>query len=258
MSIKQACVSFVDLDETLFSSRRRHSGKPALVPAAKLRCGEWGAYSSQEQRLLFSMLLSQGACVPVTGRTVDSFNRVVLDFNSEAVCNHGATILLSDRTLCESWRSRQQRVLGPVQSMLNQFLDYTASFKDRTGRKFDARLMTDQGIGVYVNIKHPLRLEEELEFVVRERVLPWVSANRGFRLLLNGNNATVLAPGVSKLNAVRYLIDIYRRKNPECVFLGAGDSCSDAEFLEACDFAIIPSNTQLFQAMSSVSREFEK
>ena len=256
MTEKHTCVSFVDLDETLFSSRRRHPGESSLVPAARLRGGEWGAYSNESQLLLFSMLTSQGACVPVTGRTVDSFGRVMLGFQGEAVCNHGATILLADRSPCESWRNRQREILRPAQSMLKEFLAYATTLKDRNGVKFKARLMSDDGAGVYVNLKHPHWLEDELEIAVMEHVLPLVSINSGFRALLNGNNAAVLAPGVSKVSAVRHLMETYRKQHPACVFLGAGDSSSDADFLEACDFCITPTNSQLFRAMSSASCEF--
>jgi len=66
---------------------------------------------------------------------------------------------------------------------------------------------------------------------------------------LNGNNLAVLPKIINKESAVSYLINGYKQQHLELLTFGAGDSKTDAPFMALCDYALIPKNTQLFNAL---------
>jgi hydroxymethylpyrimidine pyrophosphatase-like HAD family hydrolase len=81
----------------------------------------------------------------------------------------------------------------------------------------------------------------------------WLAPHPELTLHHNGNNLAVIPKGIDKAHAVRFLIEHYRREHPELLILGAGDSQSDADFLQLCDYALIPKNTQLMRNIAKVS-----
>ena len=55
----------------------------------------------------------------------------------------------------------------------------------------------------------------------------------------------MLAKTLNKARAVNYLHDRLEAEDGDILTLGMGDSQSDARFMAACDYAIVPSGTQL-------------
>jgi len=65
---------------------------------------------------------------------------------------------------------------------------------------------------------------------------------------LNDNNLTVVPRCLGKHRAVEYVLNRYTEGQP-ALSLGFGDSLSDAPFLAACDFAVMPRKSQLLRAL---------
>ena len=65
-----------------------------------------------------------------------------------------------------------------------------------------------------------------------------------FYLHINGHNLAIIPKTVSKRRAVEYLL---KQLDPEeqRVYLGFGDSLSDFDFLQLCDWFGMPKNSQL-------------
>ena len=70
-------------------------------------------------------------------------------------------------------------------------------------------------------------------------------AGQDFYLHRNSNNLAVLPKTLNKARAVHHLRQQLQAEHGEIMTLGMGDSQSDARFMAACDYAIVPSGTQL-------------
>ena len=71
-----------------------------------------------------------------------------------------------------------------------------------------------------------------------------------FNVHCNNSNLAYMTPYASKRRAVTFLKKILRTEIKEPItFIGLGDSLSDTGFLSICDFQIIPSNSQIAEAL---------
>ena len=102
-------VLFVDLDDTLFCSDRKHAPTPRCVPLAFLKDGQPISYASAAQQAVLQMLQQEMEVVPVTARNLDAFGRVRIDFTSAAILNYGGTVLDAQGQLDGAWLERSQR-----------------------------------------------------------------------------------------------------------------------------------------------------
>lgn len=244
-------VAFVDLDDTLFSSLHKHEGRTDLRPAALLRDGSVVSYASGEQRALGGWLGKSDLVVPVTARTAEAFRRVLLDFDGYAIVSHGATILGADRSSDVDWEARVDRSLVAELPALYDLLE-TLRSDPRDGPPLDVRIAGEPGRPAYLMAKDPHKDASTVLRASRRCVEPWIAAHPGYTHHLNGNNLAVLPPAIGKQAAVAYLIDRLQREHGELFVLGAGDSLTDAPFLSLCHAAVIPTRSQLWEAVLAV------
>jgi hypothetical protein len=116
----------------------------------------------------------------------------------------------------------------------------------RTGYGARARLIEDCATPFYLVIKDPDKIAARLEPVEREVVQPWIDAGaREYFIHRNGNNLAILPNALNKAHAVAYVTELLRQEHGDILTFGIGDSRSDARFMAACDYAIVPSRTQL-------------
>ena len=69
----------------------------------------------------------------------------------------------------------------------------------------------------------------------------------GWRVHRNDNNLAYLPAWLSNRHAVGYLIEKLRLKAPDAPVIGIGDSVSDVGFMDLCDFAMTPTQSQLWK-----------
>ncbi|MGQ0621724.1 MAG: HAD family hydrolase [Panacagrimonas sp.] len=237
-------VVFTDLDDSLFSTLRKHRDGDELVPAATLRNGEVISYSNARQRSLWAWLNSVATLVPVTARSLSGYRRVALQFPSWAVVSHGATVLAPDSRIDVQWRAQMQPHLDAGVPSLRELVDQVHA--QATGaERCHARLIEDEGQGIYFVAKHPAGDAGAVRELHDRLVAGWVAQRPGFRLHLNDNNLAVLPPGIGKAQAVRYVAARLRESLGPFLSVGLGDSYTDADFMLDCDFAMLPTRSQL-------------
>jgi hydroxymethylpyrimidine pyrophosphatase-like HAD family hydrolase len=236
-------VTFSDLDDTLFQSSRKCQEVVGHKVAAVLPGGEVGAYSTPQQQALIS-LLNNSYFIPVTGRRTESLSRIQVSFNSYKITSHGAIILNSGSVLHPSWRlvldEEEPQWCDRMLSLKSEVEQYVKQY----GLELRVRVISDMGYACYVCVKgEPLHLQ---------KLQTGVGAinSDGFNVHCNDRNLAYMPPYASKRRAVTFLKEILKTETKEPItFIGLGDSLSDTGFLSICDFQIIPSNSQIAEAL---------
>lgn len=244
---------FLDLDDTLFQTLRKcnpGADDPKLQARAKLPDGTANSFATPKQQWLWHWLALGFKIVPVTGRDVHAFERVMLTFEEEVVLNHGAVILDKQRNVDRGWMEGMKQTL-PVyhEKLLDLWAELEAYCNRYSG--FNPRLVRDFDTTWYGVIKHSDGTETPLKTLLDSiiKVHPHI-VDGSLYWHLNGNNLAVLPKIINKESAVSYLINGYKQQHQELVTFGAGDSNSDAPFMALCDYALIPKNTQLSRALA--------
>lgn len=244
---------FLDLDDTLFQTLRkceRGSDDPDLQVRAYLSDGSPISYATHKQQWLWQWFAKDFKIVPVTARNSQAFNRVDLPFQEEVILNHGALILDKARNVDRHWMDRMVSEMSAYHEKILSIWDEIAFFCQRQSG-YKPRLIEDFGVTWYIVVKHQSGLERPLKALLEDVIEPHPTLrDDSFYWHLNGNNLAVIPKIINKENAVRYLLDNYRRRHPELLTFGAGDSLSDAAFMTLCDYVLIPKNTQLFKTLA--------
>lgn len=238
-------VAFIDLDDTLFSSLHKHEEVAELQPAALLLDRSVISYSSPEQRALTQWLHASDLVIPVTARTQEAYNRVLLRFCDHAVLSNGATILDPKRKVDQKWEQQVARSLVTELPLLtNIYEKLQAEYGGQGG--LNIRIVGDMGRSAYLVAKNPAKDPTLVRQAFEGCVAPWLTENPNFTHHLNGNNLAVLPPSVNKRSAVAYLIKKLELEHGDLFIVGAGDSLTDIPFMSLCHVAIIPTTSQIW------------
>lgn len=240
-------IALVDLDDTLFQSLRKC---PPDVPEDSLtalgfaRDGSPLGYATPRQSNFLDWLTEKTLMVLVTARSRDALDRVRIRYDS-AVCAHGGMILDENGTPDAQWNAHISREAAVHQPILRALVEAAAAAAARRGIALRARILSEEGTGLYVLLKHEDGDEaalgqalEEVEPLVPER---WT-------IHRNGNNAALMPPFLGKARAVAALLPRLRALHPEAPVIGIGDSITDAPFMVLCDYAMMPGRSQLAAA----------
>lgn len=249
-------VVFTDLDDSLFSSGVKQSqlmGQPeSLQAAALLANGDVISYSNPAQRALLSMLSQAAAVIPVTARNVDGFGRVQLRFSSWAIVSHGATLLTPQGEVDQPWREQVRALLAagmPALHVLHDALNAPGSAALAQGCR--VRMVQDDGESIYLVVKHPGGDAVAVRAFCSAVIQPWLAQHPGYTLHINGNNLALLPPGIGKAPALAYLRPLLEAQLGPFMALGVGDSLTDAAFMLACDYALLPTRSQIAAHLSA-------
>jgi hydroxymethylpyrimidine pyrophosphatase-like HAD family hydrolase len=246
---------FLDLDDTLFQTLRKCApdDHQHLQMRATLPDGTSNSYATAKQQWLWEWLAKDFKLVAVTARDVRAFERVNLPFQEEVVLNHGAVILDKQRNVDAVWMDRIQAALPPYHAKLLELWTDVQTFC-ASDPDFKLRLVQDFDITWYGVIKHKTGTEAALQPLLQTVIENHQHVIDGSLYWhLNSNNLAILPKIINKESAVDYLINIYKQQHPDLLTIGAGDSKTDAAFLGLCDYALIPTNTQLFKALASAT-----
>jgi hydroxymethylpyrimidine pyrophosphatase-like HAD family hydrolase len=246
---------FLDLDDTLFQTLRKcplPKNDPRLEVRAFLPDGTPNSFATHKQQWLWDWLAKDFKIVPVTARDIHAFERVTLEFQEEVVLNHGAVILTKQRKVDDLWMASMLANLPRYHLQLMEiWADVTAFAEQSEGYKL--RLVNDFEVTWYGVVKHAEGTETILQTLV-DAVLkthPHILSGALY-WHLNSNNLAILPKIINKESAVAYLINQYQQHDPDLLTLGAGDSKTDAAFMALCDYAMIPSRTQLFNTLAQI------
>ena len=237
---------FADLDDTLFQSLEKCGACDALEPAAFLKDGSPISYSTAAQRAFFAFAQDGMTVIPATARNLNAYQRVGLSFASYAVLDYGGIVLNPDGSVDQPWLARMQQAMHAALPGLQELAALIDAWAGRTGFGGRARLIEDFATPFYLVVKDPDKIAARLEPIEREVVQPWLDAGRrDYFIHRNGNNLAILPNALNKSHAVAYVTERLRQEHGEIITFGIGDSRSDARFMAACDYAIVPSRTQL-------------
>jgi len=218
-----------------------------LEPIAFYKNGEVCSFTTAKQRELLAAFSREMTLIPTTARDADAFGRVDIAFKSYSIIDFGGVILLPDGTVDETWLNMMRIELAAAYEGLlraKKIIDDYATSKSQKGR---ARLVTDFGIPFYTLIKDPDKQIHHLADIEQDALVPWLASAEGnqFSIHRNANNLAVLPRCLDKSRAVNYVRQKLESEYGEILTFGMGDSLSDARFMTACDYAILPRNSQL-------------
>lgn len=236
-----------DLDDTLFQTRRKCPDGCELFPVAYGRDGEALSFATAGQRRLFEWLVAGAAFVPVTGRNADAVARVELPFAGYAITSFGGAILAPERGSDAGWREHVAARATAHPPVLEELRRAALARAARDGAGVRATVVSDRGMPLYLSLKHNADNAAALASFVAGFAdeLP-----AGWRVHLNDNNAACLPPWLAKEHAVRHFLE--HIAPPDAITFGFGDSHSDAPFLALCDYALVPTGSQLGRHLSTV------
>lgn len=237
---------FADLDDTLFQTFEKCAAADALEPAAYYKDGSICSYTTRAQRAFLSFVQDGMTVIPTTARDHDGLRRVHLPFDSYAVINYGGVVLQpgggADMPWLEGMRSAMHAALPGLQELARHIDEYAG----RTGFGGRARMIEDFATPFFLVVKDPDKRHERLAPVESEVVRPWIAdGHPDYVVHRNGNNLAILPKVLDKANAVAHITGMLRAEHGDIVTFGMGDSRSDARFMAACDYAIVPRATQL-------------
>jgi hypothetical protein len=232
-------IVLTDLDDTLFQTLPKcPPDADGLRLMSTLVDGSPSGFATPLQQN-FLRWLQAGVVIPVTARGSDVLARVDIKA-APAICANGGCILGDDGALDRVWHAQltdHAREAEPVREVYRQLTDGLCT--DR----FRHWSVEEAGLDLYIVIKSNMQDDQALAELERD-LAPHLPA--GWRCHRNGNNLAYLPPWLSKRHAARYLIARYRAEQPDCPIIGIGDSVSDVGFMDLCDFAIVPTASQLW------------
>ena len=232
-------VILTDLDDTLFQTLPKcPPGIDGLRQMSSLLDGRPSGFATPMQQH-FLRWLETGTVIPVTARGRDVLARVDVG-QAPAICSNGGCILGDDGAIDRDWHDRlatEARRGAPVEAVYHALTG--ALCTDR----FRHWAVEENGLTLYIVVKSNAQDAGELA-VLEQELAPQVPT--GWRCHRNGNNLAYLPPWLSKRHAARYLIDQIRAARPDQPIIGIGDSVSDVGFMDLCDFAAVPTRTQLW------------
>lgn len=236
---------FVDLDDTLFQTLGKCPNVEGLAPLAYLKDGAVCSYATRRQREVLAMAQREMTVIPATARNRDALARVRIRFDSHAIIDNGGVVLEPDGWPDERWldgmRVEMARALPGLRAIQAGIEAYAGQVRSPTR----TRLIEDFGVPFYVVTKDTEGQGVRLEEIERAVVAPWLAGDgNGFVAYRNGNNLSVLPRTLDKARAVAYLVARLRARHGEILSFGMGDSVSDAAFMAACDYAIVPRDSQ--------------
>ena len=240
-------LTFLDLDDTIFQTKRKCPPDVPLEVGAVSKTGEPLSFMTPAQRTLLEWLLRTTTVIPTTGRDAAALSRVQLPsecrFAHGAIVNHGGTILEPDGTPDEVWLAHIGEVLAQTQEVMSGVVRELEHLNQTESLGLRVRLIGDFGQEVYLVIKHP---QADLGAVEKAHVLcqELLEDEPELRVIANGNNVAVLPQAISKANAVTYVKERFERRE-EVTTLGLGDSLSDLGYMLGCDYAVLPSRSQI-------------
>lgn len=238
-------IALVDLDDTLFQTLGKcppDVAAEALAPIGYASDGAPLSFATPRQLSFLAWISESALLVPVTARSRDALERVRIAWTS-AICAHGGMILDGGGDVDPRWRARMAELSGAHSAGLAALCERVAA--EARDAPIRVRVLEEERVPLYVLAKHSGGDARALAEVI-DRVVAEVPA--GWTVHRNGNNAAFLPPFLGKEHAVAWLLPELRRRYPDAPVIGIGDSLTDAPFMQLCDYAMMPSGSQLAAA----------
>ncbi len=241
-------IALVDLDDTLFQTLRKC---PPDVPVGRLtplgfaQDGSPLSYATPRQMQFLGWLAETTHLVPVTARSLDALRRAHIPFRA-AVCAHGGVVLDAEGAVDRVWEAQIATQAAAHAAPLAGLVDAIAAEAERQGAAIRVRVLTEGTLPLYTLVKHADADAAVLNAVV-DAAVPCLPP--GWTDHRNGNNIALMPPYLGKAHAVAHILPGLRALFPDAPVIGIGDSRTDAPFMALCDFAMLPTGTQLAERL---------
>lgn len=230
-------VIFTDLDDTLIQTRRKIPVGANTSLGATDREGNPLSFFTQSQKKLLDLFsYGDAIIIPVTGRNTEALNRVLYDFDNFRAVSHGAVVLKNNNTVCCRWLSEIEPHLNKWPELLNRCNEEIEEIINYYQLDARTRVIIDNDIPSYISVKGQ---EDALRVIGQHNGL-----RKSFSMHENGRNHAILPPYASKKKAVEYIMKQLNVDANDLV-IGLGDSLSDLDFMQSCQFSMIPVNCQI-------------
>ena len=238
---------FADLDDTLFTTASKIS-EQRLSESVKVTVATNGnhSYMTPAHRQLLEWI-SPERLVTVTARGSDAYSRVDDQYKQGpfAVIANGAVILDQQGIPDQQWAEAVRQALLPDLQTLNELPNLVT--QSATLHGFDIRTWNveeDVCGPTYCVVKSNAGDNGACLASFEIHVRQLLEGKGSWNLHRNANNLAILPTGISKVHATRFVMKKLRDKSP-CTCVGIGDSLSDMAFMQACDFWMTPSKSQI-------------
>ncbi|WP_235037723.1 MULTISPECIES: hypothetical protein [unclassified Novosphingobium] len=244
-------IALVDLDDTLFQTLRKcppDVPHDRLTPLGFTRDGDPLSYATPRQMRFIEWLAETTHMVPVTARSLDALRRARIPF-AAAVCAHGGVVLDEAGEADTQWAEGIAAHAARHAQELAGLAQAIAAEAETRGVAINARVLTEGGVPLYTLAKH-VHMDHEAMYAVVDAAVP--SLPPGWTDHRNGNNVALMPPYLGKQHAVAHILPGLRARFPDATVIGIGDSITDAPFMGLCDFAMMPTRSQLAGDMFGV------
>lgn len=229
---------FIDLDDTIFQTKRKNIN--GIFPATETPNPENISYMTEAQKLFFEMLIGQKntRIIPLTARNLSQYQRTFI-INHELINTasiYFSGIILENNVPDEKWQEIIQNKYKKLKTPLRSLFDKVKKTLDLD--VFKTENVDDFYIVIKNRDKKNLLFEnqnKDLAISIKEKL------DDEYFVHFNNNNIAILPYFLDKKFATGYLIEKYQ----PVLTLGIGDSLSDLNFMNLCDFKIIPSRSQI-------------
>ncbi|MDE8652322.1 hypothetical protein [Novosphingobium album (ex Liu et al. 2023)] len=237
-------IALVDLDDTLFQTLRKC---PPDVPHQRLTAlgfakdGSPLSYATPRQMRFIQWLAETTHLVPVTARSLDALRRARIPFRA-AVCAHGGVVLDEAGEVDARWEGMIAARAASHAGELAGLAEAITVVAQTRGVAINARVLLEGDMPLYTLAKHA-DADDATLFAVVDAAVPALPP--GWTDHRNGNNVALMPPYLGKRHAVAHILPGLRARFPDAPVIGIGDSLTDAPFMGLCDFAMMPTRSQL-------------
>ncbi len=245
-------ITLTDLDGVHFQTRRGCPINLELTVAALGSNMTPSSFATPKQVAFLQWLLKESEVVPVTARTVESFQRVVTSFSGFAICSFGGVILTPNGVPEPRWHEQikfESSVYASVLKTLKEVIEQACL--DRR-ISLSVTIVSDAGCDLYLNCKlsdgevaDASAPHDPADVLLQARDLVASLLPEYWTLHCNGNNIAALPPFLGKERAAYFYLS--ELAPPASCVLGIGDSLTDLKFMKLCDYAVTPKNSQVFE-----------
>lgn len=233
-------IALVDLDDTLFQTRRKVSHVPdGELVLASVATNENHSYMTGTQAAFAEWLVRCTEAIPVTARSSEALSRVTIPFESYAIVSNGAVILDPSGKPDAEWLEVVAEGLSPLAAYFDELIEAGKAKAEELGVSIRCWPVKEGDLATYVVFK-----ENEGDGSRLQEIAPVVELE-GWVRHHNGNNLALIPPAISKRLASEFLLARLRRENPHRPVIGYGDSVSDMSYLSLCDWWGAPRASQL-------------
>jgi hydroxymethylpyrimidine pyrophosphatase-like HAD family hydrolase len=237
---------FLDLDDTIFQTKRKCPQDQPIFPAAFAKDGSVTSFFTAKQAKLLNILHRRTRLIPTTARNHNSFLLAKIESFDYAIINHGGLILNGDGTIHQNWFNIVKHKLEPALADLQALKNLLEVEATKYDIKFNIRLISDFNITFYLLVKQHERKNEALKMLLTEVIEPYLKKHKlDFYCHFNDNNLAVLPRFLNKAIAVNFLQQELNKQYAEYLSIGMGDSLTDIPYMQLCDYFITPKNSQI-------------